>query len=164
MANIRPYRRGRGYGLRPADDFYSLVDDFFNRPISSMQQIIPNAQSFKMDIEENPSDYVITADLPGVSKDEVDIELNEGRLSISVEKDYDSEDEPVDAEGEEGEKSKTSQRNFVHRERLSYSASRGVYLKDAKSEGVSAQLKDGVLTVTVPKQEEDQKATKISID
>lgn len=163
MANIRPYRAGRGFGMRPADDFYSLVDDFFNGPISSVQQIIPNAQSFKMDVEENDADYVISADLPGVKKDEVDIELNEGRLSISVEKNYDSDSEDSASDTEDGKSSQT-QKNFIHRERLSYSASRGVYLKDAKSEGVSAQLKDGVLIVVVPKQKEDQKATKIAID
>ncbi len=45
-----------------------------------------------------------------------------------------------------------------------YSATRGVYLKDAACEGLSATFADGVLTVTVPKFVEKKNVTKIAID
>ena len=55
-------------------------------------------------------------------------------------------------------------KNFLQKEFSSYSATRGVYLKDASSEGLSAKYADGILTVTVPKIVEKKNVTKISID
>ena len=52
----------------------------------------------------------------------------------------------------------------LQKEFSSYSATRGVYLKDASSEGLSAKYADGILTVTVPKIVEKKNVTKISID
>ena len=93
--------------------------------------------------------YVVTAELPGVNKDEIDVELNEGRLSISVDK-------------RETEEHKA--KNFLHKETHEWSSSRGVYLKDAATAGLTAKLDGGVLTITVPKQEEKVNVTKVSID
>ena len=55
-------------------------------------------------------------------------------------------------------------KNFLQKEFSSYSATRGVYLKDASSEGLSAKYADGILTVTVPKIVEKKNVTKISIE
>ena len=84
-----------------------------------------------------------------MSKENIDVELNEGRLSISVSVE---------------EKEEDKDKNYLQREFTSYSATRGVYLKDASSEGLSAQYADGVLTVSVPKIGEKQNITKIAID
>ena len=73
----------------------------------------------------------------------------EGRLSISVNVEEDEENEG---------------KNFLQKEFSSYSATRGVYLKDASSEGLSAKYADGILTVTVPKIVEKKNVTKISIE
>ena len=93
--------------------------------------------------------YEVKAYLTGVAKDDIDVELNEGRLSISVNVEEDEENEG---------------KNFLQKEFSSYSATRGVYLKDASSEGLSAKYADGILTVTVPKIVEKKNVTKISID
>ena len=155
MAVLGP-RVPRHYGIRPVSHFYDVFDDFFDRPFGELAQRFPVSASFKMDVEDTPEAYVISADMPGVSKDEIDVELNEGQLSISVKKEYDSD------KAEDG--AEKAERNYIHRERMSYSASRGVYLKDAVAEGVSANLKDGVLVVSVPKKTEEAHGTKISID
>ena len=55
-------------------------------------------------------------------------------------------------------------KNYLQKEFTSYSATRGVYLKDAASEGLAARYADGVLTVTVPKIVEKKNVTKIAID
>ena len=121
--------------------------DLFEAPFS----LAAGSQSshFDMDVEDADSAYVVTAELPGVSKDQIDVELNEGRLSISVEK-------------KESEESKA--KNYLHKETREWSCTRGVYLKDAATAGLSAKLEDGVLTVNVPKQEEKVNVTKVSID
>lgn len=62
------------------------------------------------------------------------------------------------------EKEEDAQKNYLQREFTSYSATRGVYLKDASSEGLAAKYADGVLTVTVPKIVEKKNVTKIAID
>jgi HSP20 family protein len=55
-------------------------------------------------------------------------------------------------------------KNYLHKETREWSATRGVYLKDAATEGLTARLENGVLTVNVPKQVEKPNVTKISID
>lgn len=143
MASIIPYS-SFDRALRrsfPLD----MLDELFSGTLTSAV----SDGAFKMNVEDAGTSYVVTAELPGVKKDEIDVELNEGRLSVSVDK----------KETEE-EKGKT----WLHKETREWSATRGVYLKDAATSGLAAKFEDGVLTVTVPKQEEKVNVTKISID
>ena len=141
MAGMVPYDRYER-ALRRA---FAPFDSFFGSPLS----VLSDADTFKMDVEDAGDHYAISAELPGVTKDQVDVELNEGRLSISVDKKESSEEKD---------------KNYLHKETSEWQATRGVYLKDAASTGLSAKLDGGVLTVTVPKQEEKVNVTKISID
>ncbi len=144
MSSMVPYDR-YGRALRRSFPFDGFFDDFFTSPLVSAT----SDAAFQMDVEDAGDSYVISAHLAGVSRDEIDVELNEGRLSISVDK----------KESEE-----TKGKNYLHKETREWSATRGVYLKDAAVEGLSAKLEDGVLTVNVPKQVEKANVTKISID
>ena len=140
MTSMVPYDR-YGRAIRSLFPFDSL-DEFFV-PTSDV------AQGFKMDVEDAGDKYVISAHVPGVTRDQIDVELNEGRLSISVDKKESDE-----------QKSK----NFLYKETGEWSATRGVYLKDAATAGLSAKFEGGVLTVNVPKQDEKANVTKVSID
>lgn len=142
MASMVPYRSV--FGLRPAASLLDAFDDmmdFANAPLAT--------KAFPIDVEDKGDGYEIKAYLTGVSKDDIDVELNEGRLSIAV-----------TVEDKEEDKGK----NYLQKEFTSYSATRGVYLKDAASEGLSARYADGVLTVSVPKIVEKNNVTKIAID
>lgn len=143
MASLIPYSN-YDRALRRAFPF-----DMFDELLSSPLVSAASDSAFKMDVEDAGTSYVVTAELPGVNKDEIDVELNEGRLSISVDK-------------RETEEHKA--KNFLHKETREWSASRGVYLKDAATAGLSAKLDGGILTITVPKQEEKANVTKVSID
>ncbi|MBQ9006752.1 MAG: Hsp20 family protein [Atopobiaceae bacterium] len=143
MASLIPYSN-YDRALRRAFPF-----DMFDELLSSPLVSAASDGAFKMDVEDAGTSYVVTAELPGVNKDEIDVELNEGRLSISVDK-------------RETEEHKA--KNFLHKETHEWSASRGVYLKDAATAGLTAKLDGGVLTITVPKQEEKVNVTKVSID
>ena len=55
-------------------------------------------------------------------------------------------------------------KNYLYKETSDWSATRGVYLKDAAVAGLTAKLEGGVLTVNVPKQVEKANVTKVSID
>ena len=121
--------------------------DMFDELLGSPLTVNAN-DAFKMDVEDAGDAYVVNAYLAGVNRDEIDVELNEGRLSISVEK--------TETEEEQG-------KNYLHKETHAWSASRGVYLKDAATEGLSAKLDNGVLTINVPKQDAKANVTKVTI-
>ena len=143
MASMVPYRSV--FGIRPTvpaswlDDFNDLFD-------------LSNGaadKAFPIDVEDKGDAYEVKAYFTGVKKDDIDVELNEGRLSISV-----------NVEDKEEDKDK----NYLQKEFTSYSATRGVYLKDAASDGLTAKYADGVLTVNVPKFVEKKNVTKVAID
>lgn len=142
MASMVPYRSV--FGLRPATSLFDAFDDMMDLASAPLA-----AKAFPIDVEDTGAGYEVKAYLTGVSKDDIDVELNEGRLSIAVK-----------VEDKEEDKGK----NYLQKEFTSYSATRGVYLKDAASEGLSARYADGVLTVTVPKISEKKNVTKIAID
>lgn len=126
-------------------DFYNLVDDFFNWP--SRRNFMKN--TFKVDVEEDKDKYLVEAELPGVGKDEVNIEMNEGSLNISVKREENINEE---------------KKNYIHKERRYSSMSRSIYLEDAKSEGIKANLENGVLKITVPKESKPNNSVKIDIE
>ena len=140
MAMI-PYRSGY---LRPVstNTLFDVFDDVLDVS-TSLSKVFP------MDVEDKGDSYEIKAYLTGASKENIDVELNEGRISISVNVEENEEDKG---------------KNYLQKEFTSYSATRGVYLKDAATEGLSAKFADGVLTVGVPKFVEKKNATKINID
>ena len=144
MASMVPYRSV--FGIRhavPASwlDAFDDMMDFASSPLAN--------KAFPIDVEDKGDQYEVKAYLTGVNKDDIDVELNEGRLSISV-----------NVEDKEEDKGK----NYLRKEFTSYSATRGVYLKDAASEGLTAKYADGVLTVSVPKFVEKKNVTKVAID
>ena len=123
---------------------FDSMDDFF-APLAK----VTGDYGFKMDVEDAGDAYVVSAELPGVTKDQVDVELNEGRLSISVDKKESDE-----------KKGKT----YLQKETSEWQAARGVYPKDAAREGLSAKLEGGVLTVNVPKQQRQSNVTKVTVE
>ena len=80
MASIIPYGN-YDRALRRSFPF-DVFDDMFTSPLAN---VVSDA-AFKMNVEDTGDAYVVTAELAGVSRDEIDVELNEGRLSISIDK------------------------------------------------------------------------------
>lgn len=129
---------------------FEMLDEIFSAlPIDTLANVTVNSGAFKMNVEDTGNGYTVTAELPGVTREQIDVELNEGNLSITVDK--------KETEEQEG-------RNYLLKETTSWTATRSVYLKDASIAGLSAKLVDGVLTISVPKIEEKLNVTKIAID
>jgi HSP20 family protein len=124
-----------------------MLDDFFNDTWSPRRSLMYD--TFKLDVQENDKEYCIEAELPGVKKEEINLELNEGRLTISI-----NREESIDEE----------KKNYIHKERRFSSMQRSIYLADAKGDGVKAKLEEGVLNITVPKQEKLDSTVKINIE
>jgi len=102
-----------------------------------------------IDIIERPDALVVKAELPGVEKDNIDISVQENRLTISGKIEQDKEEKKED---------------FYYSERSYTSYSRTVEMPcKVNAEKIKAHLKNGVLTVTLPKAE-DVKAKKITVE
>lgn len=143
MSSMVPYDRN-SWLVRPFAPF-DMFDDLLAPAATAATKVI----GFKIDVEDADDKYLVTAELPGVQRDQIDVELNEGRLSITVDK-------------KESDEHKA--KNWLQKETSEWTATRGVYLKDASVEGLSAKLSDGVLTVCVPKVSEKANVTKVVID
>ena len=92
----------------------------------------------KIDLADHGDEFQLTADLPGFSKEDIDVELVEDKLRIRAEHEEDTET------GEPG--------RYVRQERRKQSMDRSVTLPEpVDEEGVEARFRNGVLTVTLPK-------------
>jgi len=96
-----------------------------------------------VDIEENDDNFKVTADLPGVKKDDIEVRLDNGVLSITGEKRVDKE---------------TGKGTRQHRtERFRGTFSRRFSLPSSiDADKVNADYKDGVLTLAIPKVESEK--------
>lgn len=135
----------RTYFNNTPNDLFNLLDDFFTAPSA------PQAGGFKVDVKETDDAYTVEADMPGVSKDDIDIEHSGDTLTIAV--DYKDEDGKKDDDD-----------NYIYRERKHVSMKRSMVLKDGDEDAIQAKYDNGVLTVTVPKKTRKDNARKISID
>ncbi|MHB1485067.1 MAG: Hsp20/alpha crystallin family protein [Saccharofermentanales bacterium] len=148
MAGLVPFNRGKSEMKSTGiDDFYSMLDNFFEDTWIPARSLVMD--TFKLDVQDKEKEYTIEAELPGVKKDEVKIELMENHLLIDVER-----SEKVDEE----------KKNYIHKERRFTSMQRSVYLRDAKADGIKAKLDNGVLMITVPKEESKITNKKIEIE
>lgn len=146
--NMMPMQRNRNR-MRTVgfNNLYDMVDDFFRD--SSVFDRNLMMDTFKLDIKETDQAYGIEAELPGIAKEEVSLDLVENRLTISV-----NREEQKDEEKE----------NYIHRERKTSSMSRSVCLRDADMEKATAKLENGILEVRIPKIEEAEKKKRIEIE
>ena len=101
----------------------------------------------KTDVKETEKGYEVAVDLPGFKKDEIQLELNDGYLTISAEKGLDKEEK--DKEGK-----------YIRKERYAGSMSRSFYVGDAITEDdIKAKYESGILRLSIPKKEAKQVET-----
>lgn len=148
MAGLIPFnKKNNGLTRTGFEDFYNMLDDFFTEGWTPRRNLLRD--TFKLDVKETDGEYLVEAEMPGVKKDEIDLSVDDEILTISV-----NREESVDQE----------HKGYLHKERRTSSMSRSVRLLGATADGIKASLKEGVLSVTIPKQEKKETARKISID
>ncbi|EEF41874.1 heat-shock protein, putative [Ricinus communis] len=122
---------------------FDLWDPFKDFPFPSSSLVSRENSAFvnaRMDWKETPEAHVFKADLPGLKKEEVKVEIEDDRvLQISGERNVEKEDK-----SDTWHRVERSSGKFLRRFRLP---------EDAKMDQVKASMEDGVLTVTVPKEE-----------
>ena len=96
------------------------------------------------DIVDNGTSYELTADLPGFKKEEISVDINGDRLTISA---------------EHKEDTKGDEKNYIHRERRYGTLRRSFDISGIQADQISARYTDGVLHLTLPKQAEEVPAS-----
>ena len=127
--------------LVPRRNSFDLFDNFFGD-----DDFFPKKERnlMKTDIKEKKDKYIIEMDLPGYSKENINLELNDGYLMVSAK---------VEKENNHDEPEK-----FVRRERFYGECSRSFYVgSDITEEDIEAEFKNGILKIDVPKKEIEEK-------
>ena len=132
MYSMMPYRNHHSMVSHRTP---SLFDDRFFRSFFDMNDWMGN-MGFRVDIHDNEKDYTIEAELPGVTEDQIDLTVENDTLTISA----DMQSQRTD------EKAYYSERRVGH-------VSRSFSLDNIDQEKITADYKNGILFVTLPKQE-----------
>ncbi|TSE26721.1 18 kDa heat shock protein [Tepidimonas sediminis] len=129
MSNLIPRR------MSLFDEFFrDLAPGFYIRPLHGD----PLPQQIKVEVKENDQAYVISAEMPGVGKDNIHVTVENNVVTIAAE--VKQEDAKRDGE------------KVLHSERYYGQVSRSFALpSDVDESAASAKYDDGVLTLTLPK-------------
>jgi HSP20 family protein len=153
MASLPARRSGQNTSVltpsREFEDIYNRMGQLMNLAFGDLG-LVPAADlpwTPRADLSETDDAYMVRAELPGVTKDQVEVQLMDQQLIISGE---------IAAQEQENNRKHRNSRPTGRFELRTYLPG------DVKAEGVTAQLADGVLTVTVPKSEK-AKPRKIEI-
>ena len=136
----------------------SLFDDWMDFPFRGFGTDVEKklygknaARVMKTDLKEHEDGYELSVDLPGFKKDQIQLQLSNGYLTVSAAKGI--EEEGKDKKG-----------RLVHQERFSGSMSRSYYVgENLEEEDIKARFENGVLTLDFPKAEQKKLPEKKTI-
>ncbi|MGC3961903.1 MAG: Hsp20/alpha crystallin family protein [Rhodocyclaceae bacterium] len=118
----------------PFDDFFR---GFFVRPVE-LEGDRQRVASIRVDVKENADSYVVQAELPGVAKSDIQVQIDGGLLTISAER-------KQEKQVKEGERTLRTERHYG---KVARSFQLGQEVDEAQA---SARFTDGVLELTLPK-------------
>lgn len=136
---IRNNNRGE-FGL-----FDPFFDDFFVTPFK--REFKEMEHSMKTDVKENENNYELEVEMPGYDKQDINLNLENGYLTISAKKEQNNDE-------------KDKHGNYIRRERRYGSCSRSFYVGEIKQEDIEAKLEHGVLNIVIPKEKKQIEQTK----
>lgn len=133
MFELTPFVRHSVNHYDPFFDFDDIEKNVFGKR---------GIDSFKTDIKDNGDEFLVEADLPGFEKENIHVDIDGGYMTISAERHNDTEE-------------KDKKGNVIHSERSFGSFSRSFDIKGVKEDAISAEYKDGVLRLKLPKKAEE---------
>lgn len=147
MYNLIPSRMYRSLS-RPDTMMSSLFDDRFLRSFFNMNDMM-GSFGFRVDIRENDCSYLLEAELPGVDEKNIELSVENDVLTISADLNEERKDE----------RNCYSERRYGH-------MTRAFNLEGIDQESIVASHKNGILYVTLPKKQPEEKkaARKININ
>ena len=123
---------------------FEEIEQLFERMGRGGMSGMSGMHDISVDVSETDAEVVVTADLPGYEKEDIEVGVKDRRLTVEAERRHESEDRDKDE-------------RFLRQERTHQRISRSVSLpEDVDEDGASATYHNGVLTVTLPKVNPDQ--------
>ena len=150
--NNQDCKKDREVNFREKNN-YGIFDPFFDglfRFPSFKNEMKDMEKLMKTDVKEKEDGYDLEIELPGFRKENINLELNNGYLTITANK--------VDRSIESDKKE-----NYIRRERYYGNCARSFYVGDIREEDISASLDSGVLLIHVPKEKSKETKKKIEI-
>jgi HSP20 family protein len=144
MSSLIPYSRNRDKeGITP----YQIMRNFLQDPFFSDFGILPVSimGGVRADMKDMGSEYVVEAELPGIAKDKINLDVHDGVLTISA--------------NEQAEQ-KQEKNDYIYRERRYGHISRSFSLENINENAITAEHKDGVLFVHLPKSAVEKKSVR----
>ncbi|MDI9469111.1 MAG: Hsp20/alpha crystallin family protein [Bacillota bacterium] len=108
-------------------------------PFRVMNNFWTDTSSMCTDIEDRGDHFLLQAEMPGIAKEDIRIDIEGDRLRLQAESKQEKDDE---------------KRNYVYRERRYYRYDRSYNIRGIDQDGIRAKLVNGVLELTLPKQTE----------
>lgn len=102
-------------------------------------------EGFKTDIKDNGSEYIVEAELPGFSRENISVDIDGGYMTISAKRSSESEN---------------TNESRIHSERFYGTFTRSFDVSGVKDDEISAKYTDGVLKLTLPKKDEYRTASR----
>ena len=121
----------------------NVFDNFFGRifqPSADQQFSLP-----KVDIQDTEKSYIVTADLPGMKKEDISITYDNDIITIAAQHKEESEEKDED-------------KHYIRKERMSSAIKHQLVVRNISKEGISAAFNDGVLKIDLPKVDPQQVA------
>lgn len=117
----------------PIRGFLQSIDDFFNTPF-------PLSSGFHVELAETNKEFLITAQLPGIKKEQIQINVQGQQLTIAI------ENHRIDLEEDE-------KNQVIQRKQLQQHSSRTIFLPQPINEKkIAAVYRDGVLQIRIPQE------------
>ena len=140
------------YPWREMPALYNRINGMFDDPFFSLDRLADQENlgmwNPAVDLYEKDDHFIIKAELPGINKDDIKVDLKDRVLTLSGERSFDNE---------------VKEENYYRKERSYGKFQRAFTLPaDVDSEKIKAEFKDGVLQIEVPKPQ-DKKAKQVTI-
>ncbi len=135
------------YGLTPFGrtgfDLWNAFNDFDKNFFGDSMP----TNSCRTDIRDDGEKYVMESELPGFEKEDIRLDINGSQLTIAAE--HSTNNDEKDDKG-----------NYIRRERTFGSYRRSFDISDVNTEAISAEYKNGILTLELPKKKPEEPVSK----
>ena len=135
------------FGMIPFEyrdrNLFNVFDNFERSFFGNSARAV---SGFRTDVTDTGDAYKLEAELPGFNKDDIKIDIENDCLTISAERSMENKEE--------------GKHNFVKRERYYGSFSRSFDISGINADAIEASYTDGVLTLTMPKKQEQLPASR----
>ena len=147
MFSLVPYTKKQNSMMSVFDEL--MNDSFFNVPFgqSFTNNVFDTGMTMKTDIKETENELLFETELPGIKKEEINVKLENKLLTISVNRNEESNNET---------------NGYVRKERKTGSVSRSFRVSNVKENEATAKYEDGILRITLKKLEIEEPKKKTS--